>query len=254
MCPSDKDPERFSELSFEDFRRMATDDSLSKYERIGFPNEYRQGKEAAIFADIVSKLPALGDRAKTILDIGPGCSDLPRMLDDLCDRQGHTLVLVDSEEMLAHHGDRPGLEKFAGQFPSGPGVLDRYREGVDGILAYSVLSIVFSEQQSVFAFLDSAMELLAPGGSMLIGDVPNISKRMRFFSSAAGRRYHREFTGRDEDPTVEFGRPQPGRIDDAVVLGLVARARAAGYDAYPVPQPDDLPLANRREDILVRRP
>jgi cyclopropane fatty-acyl-phospholipid synthase-like methyltransferase len=251
MRPADRNYERFGDLTFDDFRRMAADDSLSKYEKIGFPDEYRAGAEEAIFADIVTKLPALDGRAKTILDIGPGCSDLPRMLDRLCQRCGHTLILVDSEEMLAHHPDRPGLDKFAARFPDCPELLDRYRGGVDAILAYSVLHYVFPEQ-SVFAFLDAAMELVAPGGGMLIGDVPNASKRVRFFSSAAGRRYHREFTGSDEHPPVTGG--ERDQIDDDVILALLAHARAAGCDAYVVAQREDLPMANRREDILVRRP
>jgi Methyltransferase domain len=245
--------ERFADLTFEDFRRMATDDSLSRHEKIGFPDSYRQGAEESIFQDIVGKLPALRQRSRTVIDIGPGCSGLPRMLADLCRRNGHTLVLVDSSEMLAHLDDRPGVRKFAAQFPAAPDLIAEFRQGADVILAYSVLHYVFPEL-SVDSFLDRALELLAPGGAMLIGDVPNVSKRRRFFSSAAGRRFHREFTGRDEDPTVEFNQTSHGEIDDAVVLGLLGRARAAGFNAYVVPQPDDLPMANRREDLLFEKP
>jgi hypothetical protein len=36
---------RFSKLGFDDFRKMAGDSSLSRYEKIGFPDEYRKGKE-----------------------------------------------------------------------------------------------------------------------------------------------------------------------------------------------------------------
>ena len=53
---------------------------------------------------------------------------------------------------------------------------------------------------------------------------------------------------------MEWGAPEPGKIDDAVILGLLARSRAAGFDAYVVTQPEELPMATRREDILIRRP
>jgi hypothetical protein len=247
------DYQRFSDISFDDFRRMAEDDSLSQYEKVGFPNEYREGKEEAIFADVMSKLPALGKRDRTILDIGPGCSDLPRMMLDLCARQGHTLLFVDSPEMLAHHEDEAFLEKFPARFPDCPDLFERYTEGVDAILAYSVLHYVFPDA-SVFSFLDRALQLLAPEGSLLIGDIPNVSKRKRLFASETGRRLHREFTGRDEDPEVTFNSPEPTQIDDSVVLALVSRARAAGFQAYVVPQAPDLPMANRREDLLIHRP
>ena len=248
------DDRRFAELTFDDFRRLATDRSLSPYEKIGFPDSYREGHEPAIFADIEAKLPPLSQRrGQVVLDIGPGCSELPRMVRARCEENGHTLVLVDSEEMLAHLPDAAYVRKFSGRFPDCPELLDEFAGRVDAILAYSVLHYVFPHA-SVHGFLDAAMGLLAHGGHMLIGDVPNISKRRRFFASPAGQAFHRDFTGSDELPEVDWNALEPGKIDDAVLFGLVARARAAGYDAYLVAQAPDLPMANRREDLLVVRP
>jgi hypothetical protein len=48
--------------------------------------------------------------------------------------------------------------------------------------------------------------------------------------------------------------PPTDRIDDGVILGIVDRMRRRGFDAYVVPQSESLPLANRREDILIVRP
>jgi hypothetical protein len=84
--------------------------------------------------------------------------------------------------------------------------------------------------------------------------VPNVSKRRRFFASPNGVKFHREFTGTDSTPEVAFNRVERMQIDDAVVLSLLMRARAQGCDAYVVPQRADLPMANRREDILIRKP
>jgi SAM-dependent methyltransferase len=248
------DDRRFAKLTFDDFRRLAQDATLSPYEKIGFPDAYREGHEPAIFADIEAKLPPLaGSREQVVLDIGPGCSDLPGMLRARCEQRGHTLLLVDSEEMLAHHPDGPGLRKFTGPFPDCRDLLEEFAGRVDAILAYSVLHYVFP-QASVHAFLDEAMKLLRHGGHMLIGDIPNVSKRRRFFSSPAGREYHRNFTGSDQPPDVAFNAVETDKIDDSVLLGLVARARAAGFEAHLAPQADALPMANRREDLLVSRP
>jgi hypothetical protein len=244
---------RFEHLTYTDFRHLAADPTLSRYEKIGFPNSYRSGKEEAIFADIVVKLPGLSRPGRVILDIGPGCSDLPHMVIGTCRDCGHTLLLADSAEMLAHLPDEPFIEKHACYFPDCPGLFDRYRGRIDVIIAYSVLHYIFVEG-NVFTFLDKALQLLAPGGEMLIGDIPNVSKRKRFFATPAGTAFHRQFTGRDEDPTVEHLQVEDGKIDDGVLLGLILRARAAGCDAYLLPQPDELPLANRREDLLVRKP
>lgn len=248
-----EDSERFAGLTFDDFRRMAGDESLSEYERIGFPDEYREGSEERIFKDIVAKLPALSARGSTVLDIGPGSSGLPKMVIERCEEIEANLFLVDSEEMLARLPDSPAVVKLAARFPSCPELFERFAGSFDAILSYSVLQHVFL-QASVWEFLDRCLELLANRGTLLIGDVPNVSMRKRFLASPQGAEYHREYSGSDQPPEVSHDLPEPGRIDDSVVLGLLARARAAGADAYVVPQPEALPLANRREDILVHRP
>lgn len=244
---------RFEHIGFDDFRRFAQDESMSKYERIGFPDSYREGHEAAIFADICTKLTNLNQDNRKVVDIGPGCSDLPRMLIDLCSSKGHALTLIDSEEMLNLLDDAAFVEKVAAMYPQCPDWIAAHAGKVDVILCYSVLHYVFVDV-SFFRFLDASLLLLAPGGQMLIGDIPNISKRKRFFASERGVRFHMDYMKTDEAPPVEFNRVEFDQIDDAVVMSLVQRARAQGFDAYVVPQDPALPMANRREDILIVRP
>ena len=244
---------RFAELSFDDFRRLARDEQLSVYERIGFPDDYREGHERVIFDDICDKLPALSGSGSVVVDIGPGCSELPRMLRTRCEERNHRLVFVDSPEMLDHHADSRALRKIPGRFPDIAPELDDLRGTAGAVLAYSVLQYVFDDG-SVFGFLDAALELLAPGGALLIGDLPNASMRSRYFASDKGRARHEAFSGGSTPLPVSFNELQRGRLDDAAVLGLVARARAAGFHAWVVPQDSRLPMANRREDLLAVRP
>ena len=246
------DHDRFQGLTFDGFRELAVADGLSRYERIGFPDSYRDGYEAAIFRDIGRKLTNLASGGQIVFDIGCGCSDLPLLLADTCARQGHTLVLSDSGEMLAHLPDESFIRKAPGCFPRDAVELLNEFAGRGRLLA-CVLQYAFVELP-LFTFVDACLSLLAPAGQLLIGDVPNVSKRKRFFSSAAGVRCHQTFTGTDDAPPVSFNVLEPMKIDDAVVLSLVSRARATGFDAYVVPQAPDLPTANRREDILIARP
>lgn len=246
-------PNRFANIGFEDFRRLASDPSLSKYERIGFPDSYREDFESAIFQDIRQKLTNLESLEQLVVDIGPGCSDLPRMMIDLCGEREHKLILVDSAEMLGLLPDGLAIDKVPALYPNCPDLIDRLRGKVNVMLCYSLLHYVLVDV-AFFRFLDVSLSLLAPGGQMLIGDIPNVSKRKRFFASEAGVRFHKEFMQTSEPPELDFNKVEHDQIDDAVVFALLHRARAAGFDAYVLPQNPVLPLANRREDILIIRP
>ena len=242
------------ERTFEDFKKMAQNEELSRYGKIGFPDSYRAESETSIFQDIRAKLPLLDASGQTVLEIGPGCSGLAFMMVEWCRKQRHRLVLVDSDEMLGHLPDEPFITKVAGRFPDEAiPQLETFRGEVNVVVCYSVLHYIFVDT-NLFDFLDHSLTLLADGGEMLIGDIPNQSKRKRFFSSANGIRFHQNFTGTQETPSVNFTSIETGKIDDSVLIGLILRARAAGFDGYLLPQPSDLPMANRREDLLIRKP
>lgn len=248
------DANRFADLTFDGFRTLALDDSLSVHEKVGFPDSYRAGREEAIVREVRGKLTNLERSGARVLDVGPGCSGVALGLLQVCRDRGHRLTWIDSAEMLALLPDDPIAVKVPGRFPEAcRPFLAGQRGGLDAILVYSVLQYVFREG-NVHAFFDACLGLLAAEGQLLIGDLPNRSMRRRFFRSAAGERAHRAFTGSDEPPPTPEPALEPGHLDDAVIVGLLLRARAAGFDAFLVPQAADLPMANRREDLLVRRP
>lgn len=243
------------DLDYEGFRQLALNPNLSPHERIGFPSSYREGFEEAILEDIFAKLPAIeSERGLSVVDIGPGCAGLPHMLIRKCREQEHQLVLVDSEEMLGQLPDVDGTtRKVPGLFPRNADAVLEQSGPVHVLICYSVLHYVFVDT-NLFDFVDSIARMLAPQGRALIGDIPNVSKRRRFFASETGQKFHREFTGREEDPQVDFNALAPGKIDDAVLAGMIQRVQAAGLDAYLLPQPADLPMANRRDDLLIIKP
>jgi len=243
----------FDDLTFDKFRELASMDGLTSHEKVGFPNEYREGKEEEIFADMLRKTRSLSARHAAVVEIGPGCSRLPVMLAQLCASHGGHVHFVDSEEMLQHLPDGIHISKWPGRFPELPGFFEALTGKVDTVVAYSVIQYVFAEG-NLWEFIDRCMSLLKDGGEIFLGDIPNVSMRKRFFASDDGIRTHMAFTGKEELPQVTFNQLEPGRIDDSVVLSLLARARSAGFHAWVVPQADALPMANRREDILIRKP
>jgi hypothetical protein len=247
------DPAAYTVAGFEAFRRRAADPKLSPHEKSGFPDLYREGRGGTILNDILAKMPPLCERGRQILDIGPGSSSLPMALIEHCIRQQHHLVLVDSAEMLALLPDHAAITKIPGAFPATLPAVQKVSAGYDAILVYSVVQYVFAEA-NLWSFVDLAAGLLNPGGTLLLGDLPNVSLRKRFLASAAGREHHRRHVDPDNDPVVDFNRAEPGQIDDAVIFAILQRMRLAGFDAFVLPQAPELPQASRREDILIRRP
>lgn len=235
------------ELTFDDFRKMAANPSLSGSEKIGFPDSYRKGYSKAILEDIYTKLPIDKTQNKVIIDIGSGCDELTFELIDICKKNNHTLVLIDSDEMLANIPDSKGVVKIGGKFPFSNNELKDYIGKTDYVLCYSVLFYVFAND-NLYLFLHEALNLLKANGKFLIGDIPNIDKRDRFLESEEGKKFLQN-RGQVKGSTAHDNRDQ--KMDDSIVLAIVARLRRFGCEAYVVPQNDNLPMSNRREDILV---
>ena len=246
--------DNYDGLNYEIFKELAKNNSLSMYEKIGAPDAYRANTEELIFEDILTKCPSLKDKKKmNVLDIGTGCTHLPKYIINLCERQSHKLFLSDCPEMLDLNEDKPFITKIPGFFPLTAEKIKVLSGGIDVIICYSVLHVAFVDT-NVWEFIDSIMELLNDGGQALIGDIPNVSKRKRFFASSNGIKSHQSFMNTQETPLVEFNCIEKGKIDDALLLSIVQRCHFSGFDAYIVPQANGLAFANRRDDIIIRKP
>lgn len=237
---------------YEGFRERAKSTSLSPNEKAGFPDYMRVGQSGVILSDIRSKIPAFDRDGSRLLDIGIGCGELGHFIVDFCSQRKIALTIVDSEEVLRHLPDRPLVTKIVGPFPDCSAQAAASLESFDGIVTYSVLQYVFAEANA-FAFVDAAVSLLKPNARLLIGDIPNATMRKRFLVSDAGKEHHHRHYSNLPEP-VRFNSLDAGQIDDGVVLGILARLRAAGMHAFIMPQDPKLPMANRREDLLIWRP
>ena len=66
------------ELTYDKSRLLAKEKTLSRHEKIGFPDKYREGYSDYILEDICSesKLSSLKSLGKVVVDIGCGCDDV----------------------------------------------------------------------------------------------------------------------------------------------------------------------------------
>lgn len=240
--------------NYEKFKELAKNSSISMYEKIGFPDVYRKGLEEKVFQDILSKVPLIKEKnGLNVLDIGCGCSDLQKYISDSCKKHGHKLFLSDSEEMLNLSKSESHIVKIPGLFPKTIKEIKEMSKGIDVVICYSVFHYIFVDS-NVWYFLDCLMELLNDGAQAIIGDIPNISKRKRFFASNNGIKFHQNFMKTKEKPNVEFNCIEEGKIDDSLLFSMVLKCQASGFDAYVVPQGKELAFSNRRDDLIIRKP
>jgi len=239
-------------LSFEDFAKLAKDKSLESFEKVGFGAVHRAEKEKFIFSDIKTKILDEGN-IETIVDIGCGCSRPVLDLIDFCKIEKEKvkeLVLVDSKEMLDNIKDETFMKKYAIKFPD-KDFVKLYKNKVDAIIIYSVLHHIYFHQNFI-EFLDNAISLLKEGGRLLIGDIPNISKKKRFLHSQFGREFHKSFSG-EYPKNVKCIDFQEKVIQDDLIFMILQRYRLMGFETYLLPQSEKLPLCYTREDILIRK-
>lgn len=235
-------------LTFNDYKKLAKDTTLKSYEKVGFNDIHRKDSELNIFPDIKDKLNLIENNG-IILDIGCGCSKPVLDLIEFCELNNRKLILIDNKEML-NNIDDGNFEKIDCEFPNCKDFLKEYEGKIENIVSYSVLHAVYPFA-NIFNFIDKVILLLSSGGSFLIADIANITKKKRFLSSKNGIKFHKQWSGNDSEPEVEWNKLEEYEIDDSIVFSILSRYRAMGCETYLLPQKAGLSMNHTREDILI---
>lgn len=235
-----------SRISFDNYGRRAK--SGMSFTEMAGRHEFQRGGEALIIPDVIGKLGLAPD--DDLLEIGCGAGNLLIPLSFWV----RSVTGIDNADCLAAlraRFDDPRVATFEGNFLD-LAIDRRYSK----ILVYSVVHLL-ADAAEVAAFVGKAASLLVPGGSLLIGDVPNQDKMARFNATERGRAVRVEYERQREAnrrPNTGFT-PEPDNrlvsLAERDVLELVADLRRKGYEAFVLPQPEGLPFCYTREDILV---
>ena len=235
--------------AFEVYKKLAKEKgSLTDTQIAG---RYRAQAEAErlIPLDVAQKLRL--SPTDRLFEIGCATGNLLLPLSHLC----QSALGMDNEAATAllSRAARQNVTVMSGLFPR-----NTPRGQFDCVLAYSVIHCLSSLKQAEL-FVMAALDLLAPGGRMLIGDVPNTDLKHRFLASEAGAAFDKKWRAsvdaRADDSHISIfrGVEMIGGFSDAQLLGLVATIRSRSYNTYILPQPGELPFGHTREDILVVR-
>jgi SAM-dependent methyltransferase len=239
-----------SRISYENYGELAS--RLENTTLIAGRYGVQKDAERRIAADVYHKLKL--EPQDSLLEVGCNVGNLLVPLSFLVGR----CVGIDHPACLAKLRTRhPGenLDLIEGNFLDLQ-LSDKYSK----ILSYSVLHCI--GQSELFPFIDKAVNLLAPGGRALFGDLPNASLKARFLDSHAGKEFEKNWRALLEQSNNQASAPAPelepdpdtASFDDARLMEIVLRYRNLGFHVYLLPQPCDLPFGNTREDLVIIRP
>lgn len=190
-----------------------------------------------------------------VLEIGCGAGNLLIPLSFFV----HSATGIDHPGLLSRLSkrlpkDRDTLTLLPGDFltMNVPGTYSR-------IFIYSVIQYLRDEEE-VLAFIRKAALHLRPGGTMLIGDIPNRDMKSRFVHSERGKKFSvqwRKQVAREERRTNHVNQLDPTiplvAIDDALVEKIIAMLKKLRMRAKRIRQPETLAFGYTREDIIIEK-
>jgi 2-polyprenyl-3-methyl-5-hydroxy-6-metoxy-1,4-benzoquinol methylase len=203
------------------------------------------------------------DNTKNILDIGCGCGVLADLLINSLKVSAIQATFIDIPEVVEkleiEHDDffRENNSKvLAGIFPE---VANKVQDNFDFILIYSVIHYTDYPRKMI----DEAAKLLRRGGTLLVGDIPNVNKKARFLASPTGRVFDANYKGipLDEYPIYKDQYDYLGQnesslnmlLDDSFVLDVMKDYRNNGFDVNLSAQEEELPFSKTREDLVIKK-
>jgi ubiquinone/menaquinone biosynthesis C-methylase UbiE len=146
---------------------------------------------------------------------------------------------------------------------------------VNKILIYSVIHYMKSLEEAL-DFISKALDLLKPGGMLLVGDIPNMDKKQRFSTSEIGKQFQEQWnkerqkfrteeeikrdeylsgvTKRNDENSLTYGQDEEVLsfdFTDEMVAQAILYIRKLGNEAYLLPQDKSLPFGYTRDDLLI---
>lgn len=237
-----------SEVTFQNYSAAARDDTLSDTEKAG-RYSFQGRAERRILSDLLGKLDL--QPADDLLEIGCGTGNLIIPLSHFVARA----VGIDNQAAIDRLQTRAplasNLEGIAGDFLTQQMPAGKFAK----ILVYSVLHCLSSEDEAML-LIDRALSLLAPGGKLLLGDLPNQDHKRRFCASDLGQQTTRQWQESIATSGHHVFEAMPAdtrliSINDRIIMKFIVHIRARGFEAYLLPQDEQLPFGHTREDILV---
>ena len=240
-----------SEQSFKNYGLLAS--PINNFTKLAGRYNIQDESERLVIMDIINKLEI--NNKDDLLEIGCGAGNLLIPLSFFVNRA----TGVDHPQLIKRlnnrFNDHEKIETVCGNFLQ----IDKtaFTKHYTKILIYSVIHYLSNEDE-LKDFIQKSLSILSKGGKLLIGDIPNISKKNRFIKSETGKTFKDKWDKLVNEKCKNVILPKSIEkdmslicIDDNIILQIVRYFREKGYNVFILPQDFNLPFGYTREDILI---
>jgi len=233
-------------VSFENYRKIAKD-KIFNNTVISGRYEFQEVDERGIISDVVKKLDIQPTDCLLDIGCGPGTILIPLsyMVEKVCGIDNDIVV----KNIKAKCRSRKDASTICGNFIEPDfNITDKYSK----ILIYSVIQYLSSENE-LFEFISKALKLLSPGGRMLIANIPNSDKKYRYENSPTGLNQMKNWKKKVDNTMIPKIPIDSNLIDinDDCYLKILKFVRSQGFESYLLPECENIPFGNTRDDILI---
>jgi len=204
-----------------------------------------------IIEDITEKLDL--NKKDILLDIGCGDGKIVKDLSKRVLKTGaidHPLIIKKLNKLK-----KKGIDLYSGNF-----LYDykKVNKKFTKILIYSLIHYL-SDKKEVFKFIHLALKKLKKNGILLIGDIPNISKKNRFKKNNKYKKVIKKWKKNNKLKTsgekffikkLKVDRKLV-KIDDQFIFSLFKKYNNSNFETYILEQKKNLPMNYTRSDIKI---
>jgi len=215
--------------------------------RGGRPKEHKNS-EKKIFLDIKNKLDL--KRNDNLIDIGCGAGPVCDYIVKYAKENKINLTLNDIPEVIdflkKRYKKNNKIRYISGEFQK-----KKIKNKFNKVLCYSVIQCTNNPK----AFFDRILNITCDQSLILIGDIPNTSKKKRFLLSKFGRKFEEK---RIRKKIVNLSaylkkNKQNTFINDELIKNFLIKSKKKGFNFFILKQNKNLPFSYTREDILIEK-
>ena len=214
--------------------------------------KFQRNEEKKILPEIIKNLNL--NKNDKLIDIGCGSGSITMHIS----KKVNTVTAVDFPKILDALKARSKKKKIKNiNYISGNFVNLKIQKKFNKILVYSVIHYMRDLNQ-LKILIRKMLKITLPNGKILLGEVPNISKKKRFLNSKIGKKIDQSFKVDVERLNKKYPKSMNLNnkfisIDDKDLSSIIFYCNKLGADAYILPIENGLPFCNTRVNILIKK-